>query len=469
MDRIPTQFSVEVFGKFEQYNQVISKARCRIFYKGENRNGTYITDEFANKLISTLPYTPIKGIYNDFNEDYEDHGENRDEGRIYGIVPENPNFAWEENKDEDGVTRTYACADILIFSALYKEANEIVGKAQSMEIYTPSIKGQWRIIGGKRLYEYTDGCFLGLQVLGEDVEPCFEGAAFFSFYDSLKSLLDQMEKYNLNFQKTNEGGQNNMVINFKLSDAQKENKLFVALNPNFNEAGEWVCDYGIYDVYDNYAVVRNYAEQKFERVYFTKDDENDTLTIDKKEDCFIVDVTSDEKKALQTIQALNNGNYEKIDETFSAANQKVEELNGQVENLTEEKTNFEQKIGELNESISTLNTEKEKVEGELSTANDTITSLNEEVDSLKTFKLETEKVQKEGLINTYAGKLSQETLDEFAAKIAEYTYTDLDKDLAYALVKQSPAIFSKQPENQYIPKDNDNLTGLEAILAKYKK
>jgi hypothetical protein len=71
----------------------LSKARCKIFYKYENRNGTYITDEFADKLLSSLAYVPVKGIYQ--SEDYTDHGARRDEGRIYGIVPENPNVAWE--------------------------------------------------------------------------------------------------------------------------------------------------------------------------------------------------------------------------------------------------------------------------------------------------------------------------------------------------------------------------------------
>jgi hypothetical protein len=69
----------------------MSLARCRIFYKYENRNGTYISDEFAEKLLATLPYAPIKGIYNSSDGDYTDHGNERDEGRIYGIVPENPN------------------------------------------------------------------------------------------------------------------------------------------------------------------------------------------------------------------------------------------------------------------------------------------------------------------------------------------------------------------------------------------
>ena len=64
--------------------------------------------------------------------------------------------------DEDGVEREYACVDVLLFTALYKEANEIIDKAQSMELWPPSIVGDWQIIEGQRYYTYTDACFLGL-------------------------------------------------------------------------------------------------------------------------------------------------------------------------------------------------------------------------------------------------------------------------------------------------------------------
>ena len=191
-NNIIKEFPITVYGNLEKYNDVISKARCRIFYKKDNRNGTYITDEFAEKLISTIPYTPVKGIYDNFNEDYTDHGKERYLGRIYGIVPENPNFAWEEHEDEDGKVREYACVDVLLFTALYEEAGDIVGKAQSMELYEPSIKGNWKVIEGKKVFVFEDACFLGLQVLGTEVEPCFEGAAFFSLYTSLKDMVEKI-------------------------------------------------------------------------------------------------------------------------------------------------------------------------------------------------------------------------------------------------------------------------------------
>ena len=82
-ENIGLEFPVTVYGNLEKYNETISKGRCRIFYKYGNRNGTYITDEFAEKLLSTISYAPVKGIYESEEGDYTDHGAARSQGRIY--------------------------------------------------------------------------------------------------------------------------------------------------------------------------------------------------------------------------------------------------------------------------------------------------------------------------------------------------------------------------------------------------
>ena len=159
---IITDFPVTIYGNLEKYSETISKGRCRIFYKYGNRNGTYITDEFAEKLLESIPYAPVKGIYSEDGEDYTDHGMKRSEGRIYGIVPADPHVTWEKHLDEDGVEREYVCVDVLIYTGLYKEAHDIIGKGQSMELYSPSIKGEWKFINGKKYYVFSEGSFLGL-------------------------------------------------------------------------------------------------------------------------------------------------------------------------------------------------------------------------------------------------------------------------------------------------------------------
>lgn len=449
------EFSVVIYGNLEPYNEVLSKARCRIFYKYFNRNGTYISDEFAEKLLSTIAYAPVKGIYDNNDSDYTDHGEERNLGRIYGIVPENYNLTWEPHLDEDGIERIYACVDVLLYTGLYKEASEIINKAQSMELYAPSIKGEFKYIEGRKAFVYEDACFLGLQVLGDDVEPCFEGAAFYSLYQNLKQMMETLEKYNLDYHN-NDNREEQMIFNFKLSDSQKHDMLFNLLNPNFNENGGWVIEYSICDVYDEYAIAYNYENQGYERIYYTKDDSQDSLEINAKKKCYIVDVTEEEKSALETIQALNGGTYEKIDEGFTT--------------LKDENSTYVTKIGEQETIIATLTSDKENFESQINEAQTTIATLNQELDSLKEYKLQQETNEKQAVIDKYAKELDEDVMQKYTEKLNEYSVSDLEKELAFELVNANPTIFSHQTQSGsgYIPKDS-HTSGVEGILEKYRK
>ena len=460
-----TTFSLSVYGDVTSYNEVLSKARCRIFYKGANRNGTFITDEFAEQLISTLPYVPVKGIYDTMKDDFTDHGRERYEGRIYGIVPENPNFAWETHLDVDGVERTYACTDVYLFTGLYKqEAFDIVEKSQSMELYADSIEGEWQFINGKRYFVFTKGRFLGLQALGEDYEPCFEGAAFYTFVDSVKTLMTDLNGTDI-FQKQNLEGEKHM--NFKLSDNQKYNMLWTLLNNRFNEENDYAMDYAICEVYDEYAVVFKFETGEYNRAYYTKNDETDSLSIDKMEVCYIVDVNEAEKQALQAVHAMNNNTYEKIDEVVADLNTKVEDFTTQVGELNS-------KIEENDTTITTLQQDNEKLENELSEANSNYTTALEKIDTLTSenealnnFKAAVELQDKEAVIAKYSTLLDEEELNGFKERVDEFTKEELDKELAFALVQSKSTIFTND-ENGFIPKPEEHLTGIEAILTRQK-
>lgn len=449
-------FPVTIYGNLEEFNQVTSRSRCRIFYKGGNRNRTYITEEFAEKLIATLPYTPVKGIFDSTADDYTDHGRQRYEGRIYGIVPENPNFAWETHLDVDGVERTYACVDVLLFTSIYKEASQIAGLAQSMELYQPSIEGSWKYIDGKKFFVFEEGCFLGLQVLGEEVEPCFEGAGFYTIQDietRLNTILTKLESFNLDRQKE-KGGKKMPVIDFKLSDNQKYTMLWNLLNPNFNEEGGYVMEYSIMDIYDDYAIAYDIQDQNYERVYYTKDDANDSLEITSTEVTYIVDVTESEKKALEALQTMNNNSFEKLDEGFSALKEEVETLNSSINSLNEEK--------------EALSVELEEVKNNFTEATTTIENLTEENNTLAEFKSQVEKMEKEAIIDKYADKLNEDVVNEFREKIDEYSAVDLEKELAFTLVNTTPTLFSNDSEG-FIPKDGEEpKSGLSAVLDKYE-
>ena len=463
------QFSVQIYGDLVPYNDVLSQARCRIFYKGLNRNGTYITDEFADKLLSTLPYVPVKGIFSYSEDDYADHGVNRDQGRIYGIVPENPNVQWETHLDEDGVERLYACTDILLFTAIYKEAEQIVGKSQSMELYADSIDGNWEIIEGQKCFKFSDACFLGLQVLGEEVEPCFEGAAFFSHYDKLEEIVRKLEKYNL--QNGGKEMKKEFKELFKLSDSEKARAIWSLINTN--EEGHY---FDIIDVYDEYAICYNYDENEFYRFFYTKNDETDSLTIDNKEVIYMMYVTKAEADALNALRTLNGDTFEHVEDVYTEletktseleeATSKYEEAEQKLEEIkadfSEKETKVLEKINQFAAEADTLTSHNEELESELST-------LKEEVESLRDFKYNVLTQEKLNVIEKYSDQFDSEFLSKYVEKVDEYTIEDLEKELAYELVLSKPSIFSIDPAPGILKDDCVQKDGIEEILSKYKK
>lgn len=448
------EFPITIYGQIERYNDILSKARCRIFYKYENRNGTFITDEFADKLISSLPYVPVKGIYE--NGDYTDHGDTRQEGRIYGIVPSDPNFAWENHIDSDGIERSYACADVLIFTALYPEAEEIVGKAQSMELYEPSIKYHMAFIKGQKYLVFDEGCFLGLQALGENVEPCFEGASFYTLQKSIEDTIQKIKDY------SKVGGQSEMRLNFKLSDSQKLEALWTLLNPECDEEHGYIVECNICEVFDDYALIYNYGEKCYERVYYTKNDEQDSIELGERMKVYVLDVTEDEKNTIETLRKLNGDTFELVQEELINAEKNANEC-----------VELGSKIEELNTTIATLNTEATEYQEKIASAQDIYTALQQdysqlqsEVEALRNYKLGIEKQQKLAVIEEYTGKLSEEILATYKDSIDEYTVLNLDKELAYELKQHTLTNFEEK--KGFIPKEVP-LTGIEQILSHYEK
>jgi DNA repair exonuclease SbcCD ATPase subunit len=292
--------------------------------------------------------------------------------------------------------------------------------------------------------------------------------------------------------------------NYKLSDNAKFSAIWSLLNVNFNEAGGWIVEYDIVEIYDEYAVVKNYNEGIFERIYYKKDDETDSVELGERSRCFFVDVTEAEKKALDALHGLNNNTYEMVDENYSnalseietktgelnAANEALEAKTGELNTANEaleaktaefdaltetyntEKSENETKIGELNESISTLTTERDNALSSLVDAKNSVVTLNEEIAALNSFKAEIEKKEKEAVVAKYTKLLSEDILAAYSAKLDEYTdIKALDKDLAYELVSTNNSVFTANgnPQPAYVPKDVTTGKGLEGILDKYKK
>lgn len=477
-------FDVTTYGNVEKITDTLSKCRVRIFYKGLNRNRTYITEDFAQQLIASLPYAPIKGIFSYSDVDFEDHGEDNTDGRIYGVVPENPNFAWEKHLDEDGVEREYATADVYLFTGLYPEASLVPGKPQSMEIFKDTFQGEWRIWeqDGKPYFLFLKGSLVGLQTLGKNVEPCFEGAAFYSLYKEFQNCLEYIN----NNRKKEEDKMDKTI--FRLSDDEKWELLFDALNPECNEEGGWKCSYYILSVYDDYALCYDRDNKQHTRVYYTKND--NSVTIGEKVTVYIVDVTESEYSALEAMKAIGgtyeatNDKFTEMNENISSLNAKVEECTTKIEEYTQtiesnsatiadyEKTVAEKDatiaeketaIAEYSNTIETLKSEKVELETE---KNDIINEKNQ----LEEFKLNVEREKKTAIVDEFSTYLTDEQIDSYKENMDNYTVSDFKKEVCTAAYEADPTIFSNKEQGLIYKGTDTNKfeSGAIRLLNKYK-
>lgn len=488
-DNVCLNFDVTTYGNIETVTDTISKCRVRIFYKGMNRNRTYISDDFANQLISSLPYAPIKGIFNYGEVDFEDHGEDNTDGRIYGIVPETHHFAWEKHVDEDGIEREYATADVYLFTGLYPEASLIPGKPQSMEIFRGNLKGEWRISesDGRPYFHFLKGSLVGLQTLGRDVEPCFEGSAFFSLCEDLQNCVNYIKQLD-NTIKKEEGEKMDKTL-FRLSDNEKADILFDLINPNFNEEGNWELNGIVTDVYDDYALYVN--QTGYHRAYYTKDGDN--ISLGEVMDVKITDVTASEYSALEAMKAIS-GTYEAAQEAYTALEGKVSELEeektafeAEKETLTTEKAELESKVAEFENEKTTLEatiSEKETKITEYETQISDLTAENvrlenekndiiSENESLETFKKNVETEKKTAIINEFSAHLTDEQIENFKNAMDNFEVADFKKEVCMTAYEADPTIFAKKEDSGLIfkggnPDNGKTESGVIRLLNKHK-
>ena len=200
-------------------NPLMSKCEIKVFYLGENRNHSYITKDVATEMAKTLRGAPIVGYYKDSKEDFADHGEKvtfDDEGihfecmtRPYGFVAPDAKVWFQKFDDYDdfgnSVTREYLMTTGYLWTGQYEECKSVVegdGKPHSMELDEETLDGRWseNIKTGMDFFIINDAIISKLCVLGDDVEPCFEGSsvtapkvsASFNLDDGFKQTLFTM-------------------------------------------------------------------------------------------------------------------------------------------------------------------------------------------------------------------------------------------------------------------------------------
>lgn len=176
-------------------NPMVSKCQIKVLYVGKNRNGSFISKETAKKMADTLPTCPIVGCYIEKKEDFGDHGEvitiEDDEIKFscktkpYGFVAPDAKVWFQKYTDTDefgnDVEHEYLMTEGYLWTGQFEEAQSVIdnGKGQSMELDSNTLDGHWSrdTESGLEFFIINDAVFSKLCILGDDVEPCFEGAS----------------------------------------------------------------------------------------------------------------------------------------------------------------------------------------------------------------------------------------------------------------------------------------------------
>lgn len=177
-----------------EINPLMSSCEIKVLYIGENRNHSYITKDVATEMAKTLRGAPIVGYYKEEKEDFADHGEKiifDDEGvkfecmtKPYGFVAPDADVWFQKFDDTDEfgnvTTREYLMTTGYLWTGQYEECKSVIdqGKPQSMELDEESLEGHWSTNSntGMDFFIINDAIFSKLCILGDDVEPCFEGS-----------------------------------------------------------------------------------------------------------------------------------------------------------------------------------------------------------------------------------------------------------------------------------------------------
>lgn len=365
-------------------NPLMSSCEIKVLYIGQNRNGTFITKEVATEMSKTLRGAPIVGYFRQEKEDFGDHGDKITldcDGvhfecltKPYGFVAPDAQvwFQTFDDTDEFGniTKREYLMTNGYLWTGQFEECRIAVeeGRPQSMEIDGDSVQGHWAQDSktGMDFFIINDATFSKLCILGEDVEPCFEGAAIaapstFSlnkdFKQTLYSMMQDLKKFTL------EGGQTAVEIEKQESE--------VITSPEFE---------------------------------FVKKDEN------KKEE---------EKKTEET-----PAEDEKDEETEKKADEKEEESNPAEDKKDEEDT--DKKKPETKSTLIEENYVEKAVYDELSAKYE---SLQKQCNELQAFKNVVENTKKDKLIATFTALTDEEKADVVQNK-EKYSYSEIEAKLS---------------------------------------
>ena len=470
-------------------NPLISKCQIKVCYVGQepNRNKSIITKEVAKDLAASIPGCPIVGLYNEEKEDFEEHNriieiangkfKIKDATRPYGFVSMDAKV-WFQWFEDDGVPHEYLCTEGYIWTGQYPESQRIIDKGnnQSMELDEETIDAFWsKDYNGKpQFFIINEAIMSKLCILGEDVEPCFEGASItpiqFSFEDDYKNkLFSFMEK--MQEILSNEGG-TPVFTNYAVEIGDS---LWSAIYDWLwmNRRDDDFCIHGIYeDGSQKFVILRNRKDLTYYRLNFSLTEEGGFVAEGSLEQ-----VAPDFKPVDSVFAAAD---VEAFEATFKAAHEEEKPANpepapeadpepveepvvedpapvveeepveapAEEEPVVESHEDEEQPVAYNLEEV----VEYQELLGKYAALEEQVNQLNAQIEtltatnnSLNEFKMKIDRKEKENLINSFY-MLSDDQKKDCVDNIDKYSLDDIEAKLSVICVRNKVNFDLDKPE-----------------------
>ena len=410
-------------------------------------------------MAQTLPGCPIVGFYNKNTNDFEEHNQqiNISNGKItisdttfpYGFVDMHPKIWFQKFIDDEDDEREYLVTEGYIWTGQFPECQRIIDKGnnQSMELDEKSLNGTWtKDNNGKpQFFIINEAIISKLCILGEDVEPCFEGSQItgiqFALEDSFKDKLLFMA--NELKEILSEGGTNSMhVFAVEIGDAlwcsfyDYLEKAYPNISPDGNECyGSIYSIEGLYEENsEKFAILRNRSNNKFYKMAFTLSENSgitasgDLIEVTKT----YTEVSQFNLEAVKEFETNRYAEFVKKNEKDSSKEDNESSENNEEDDEEKKKNknyNLEEisEYVELNEKYSTLET----TYNQLKTDYD---NLKAEVQTLTQFKNSVDKKAKEDMIASFY-MLSDDDKADVISNIDKYSLDDIEAKLSIICVR----------------------------------
>ena len=439
-----------------EISPLISKCQIKVCYVSDkpNRNRSVITEETARKMAPSLRGAAIVGHYEESIKDFEEHNKlvelkNNtakviEDTRPYGFVDLNAPVWFQEFLDDDKVVRKYLVTEGYLWTGQYPECQRVIddGNNQSMELDEYLTHGEWTTLDNTKMefFIINEAVVSKLCILGEDMEPCFEGANITNsttqysfdrgtFANQLLSLMQDIKGI------LSKGGKPAMfeLYNVELGDDMWKSTYAIATGINEKYIVEGVYN-NTDDTPDQYFLIASDEENNRVRINFSiAEDGATTYGIQEgfeiPEDyapVFTREAVSEYLAAqVEATPAANEGNSGESGEPESDNNvgtYKLEEIPEYVEAM--------QNLETLRQEFAALKESAEAATAELAT--------------LREYKNTIERKDKQAMIDSFY-MLSDAEKKPVVDKINEYSVEEIEEKLSVICVRNKVS-FAKEDE-----------------------